>query len=57
MIFSDINEIHRAYENNAVELQAKIKARVKEFLRDEATGEFKENIRLVDTTVGRAIAI
>ncbi len=55
MIFADTNEIHRAYENGSVELQAKVRARVKEFLVDEKTGEFKKNIRLVETTVGRAL--
>jgi DNA-directed RNA polymerase subunit beta' len=54
MAFSDTNEIHRAYENGMVELQAKVKARIKEFVADE-TGEIKENIRLVETTVGRAL--
>lgn len=55
MIFADTNEIHRAYENGFVELQAKIRARIKEFLPDETTGGFKQNIRLVETTVGRAL--
>ena len=55
MIFSDTNEIHRAYENGAVELQAKIRARIKEYLPDEVGGGFKQVIRLVETTVGRAL--
>lgn len=55
MIFSDTNEIHRAYENGVVELQAKIKARIKEHVKNEATGEIKQNIRLIETTVGRAL--
>jgi DNA-directed RNA polymerase subunit beta' len=55
MIFADTNEIHRAYENKVVELQAKVRARVKEFVVDEENGGFKENIRLVETTVGRAL--
>src|SRR6202034_4470894 len=44
MIFSDTNEIHRAYENGAVNLQAKIRVRIKEFVRMEEGGEIKENI-------------
>lgn len=44
--FVDFNEVMRAYETDGVELQAKIKARIKE------NGE----VRLVDTTVGRMIA-
>ena len=55
MVFSDTNEIHRAYENGMVELQAKVRARVKEYILDKATGEYKENIRLAETTVGRAL--
>lgn len=55
MIFTDISEIHRAYENGLVELQAKVKVRIKEYLHGDQPGEFKENIRIVDTTVGRAI--
>lgn len=54
MVFADINEIQRAYENNCVEMQAKIRARIKEYLPDE-DGGFKQNIRLVETTVGRAL--
>lgn len=55
MLFVDTNEIHRAYENKCVELQAKIRARVKEYLVDDVNGGFKQNIRLVETTAGRAL--
>ncbi len=55
MIFTDVNEIHRAYECKLVELHAKIKVRIKEFLHDDDNGGFKENIRLVETSVGRAL--
>ncbi len=55
MLFTDINEIHRAYENSAVELQAKVRARIKEYLPDLENGGVKQNIRLVETTVGRAL--
>ncbi|MHB1947148.1 MAG: DNA-directed RNA polymerase subunit beta' [Gammaproteobacteria bacterium] len=55
MIFTDTNEIHRAYEGGLVELQAKVRARIKEFVHDPKTDEIKENIRLVETTVGRAL--
>jgi DNA-directed RNA polymerase subunit beta' len=55
MIFSDTNEIHRAYECKQVELHAKVRARVKEYLPDEENGGYKLNIRLVETTVGRAL--
>jgi DNA-directed RNA polymerase subunit beta' len=55
MVFSDTNEVHRAYESKQAELHAKVRARIKEYLRDEENGGFKENIRLVETTVGRAL--
>lgn len=55
MVFADVEEVHRAYENGVVDLHAKIRARITEYPRDEVTGEIKEVIRLVDTTVGRAI--
>lgn len=54
MIFADVEEVHRAYENGVVDLHAKIRARIKEYPRDEA-GVINENIKLVETTVGRAI--
>jgi DNA-directed RNA polymerase subunit beta' len=55
MIFTDVEEIHRAYENDVVELQAQIKVRIKEYLRDDQSGELTENRRIVETTVGRAL--
>jgi DNA-directed RNA polymerase subunit beta' len=56
MVFTDVNEVHRAYENKDVELHAKVRVRIKEFLKDpENEGEFIENIRLVETTAGRAL--
>ena len=55
MIFADVEEVHRAYESGFVDLHAKVRARVKEYHMTETAGEFKEVIRLVETTVGRAI--
>lgn len=55
MAFSDINEIHRAYETGTVDLHAKIRVRIVEFTPDKESGGFKENKRLVETTVGRAL--
>ena len=54
-VFCRTEEVHRAYENGVVDLHAKVRARIKEYPRDEATGEFVEKIRFVETTVGRAI--
>jgi len=54
MIFTGADEVMRAFENKAVGLQAKIRARIKETLIDEQ-GVRHEKIRLVDTTVGRVL--
>lgn len=54
MVFADVEEVHRAYEAGSVELHAKVRARIKEYPRNE-TGGFDEKIRFVETTVGRAI--
>jgi len=50
MVFTDIDEVHRAYENRTVGLHAKIKVRIKE---TDEQGNTKS--RLVSTTVGRAL--
>ena len=54
MYFSDIEEVHRAYENKAVELHAKIKVRIDEIIISEH-GEERHETNLVETTVGRAL--
>jgi len=55
MVFADVEEVHRAYENGIVELHAKVRVRVREFLMTDVPGEFKENILFAETTVGRSI--
>ncbi len=54
MVFSDTDEVVRAYENSAVSLQAKIKVRMRREELDE-NGEMQVSVGLVDTTVGRSI--
>ena len=54
MVFSDTKEVHRAYGAGKVDLQAKIKVRIKEVFVDE-NGESVEKGSLADTTVGRAL--
>jgi DNA-directed RNA polymerase subunit beta' len=54
MAFADIAEVHRAYESRAVELQARIKVRIRDTDIDE-NGERSERHKTVDTTVGRAL--
>lgn len=54
MIFADHQEVHRAYENRAVDLQAKIKFRLTEVLLKE-DGKKEQITKIVDTTVGRVL--
>jgi len=54
MVFADVDEVHRAYDSGAAHLQAKVKARIKEVIFNEA-GELVEKHTIIDTTVGRAI--
>ena len=54
MAFSDVAEVHRAYESRNLDLQAKVKVRLVEHIRD-AGGQLVKNIRVVDTTAGRAL--
>ena len=54
MMFSDTQEVHRAYEGRQIELQAKVKVRVREYSKD-LEGKFHEKIRVVNTTVGRSL--
>jgi DNA-directed RNA polymerase subunit beta' len=54
MFFSDVHEVHRAYESRMVDLQAKARVRIKETLKVPG-GAFEEKRRIVETTVGRAL--
>ena len=54
MIFSNADEVHRAYENRAVDLHANVRVRLRETVFD-ASGEERERTALFKTTVGRAI--
>src|SRR6201986_1853228 len=54
MFFSDVAEVHRAYESRNLDLQAKVRVRIVEHVRD-ASGQLVKNIRVVDTTAGRAL--
>jgi DNA-directed RNA polymerase subunit beta' len=54
MHFTDVGEVHRAYESRGVDLQAKCKVRLRESIRGEG-GTLTERNRVVDTTVGRAL--
>ncbi len=54
MYFSDINEVHRAFENKAVQLHARIKVRIDETIISEH-GDERHETSLVETTAGRAL--
>jgi DNA-directed RNA polymerase subunit beta' len=54
MIFADQKEVQRAYETGNVHLQAKIKVRITDFIKDE-NGDLVSNTAIVDTTVGRVM--
>ncbi len=53
-ICADTNEAHRLYDMGFAELQARVKVRIKESLYNDQ-GQLEEKVRLVDTTIGRAI--
>jgi len=55
MLFSDLGEVHRAYDGGQVELGTKISVRLTEYSKDQASGELTPIRRRVDTTVGRAM--
>jgi DNA-directed RNA polymerase subunit beta' len=54
MHFSDVGEVHRAYESRGVDLQARCKVRLRETVKGEG-GVLTDRVRVVDTTVGRAL--
>ena len=54
MVFCDIAEARRAYENGLCALQARVRVRVPVNETDE-DGEVATGVKLVDTTVGRAL--
>lgn len=54
MVFVDADEVQRAFANDAVSLQAKVKVRIKQ-VHVEKDGTRTEVTKLEDTTTGRAI--
>ena len=54
MVFCDIDEARRAYENHVVELQTKAKVRVLINQKNDE-GELELKNKLVETTIGRAL--
>ncbi len=54
MVFANVKEVHRAYESRAVELQARVKVRLTDWVIGD-DGEFADRTQIWDTTVGRAL--
>ncbi len=54
MLFAGVEEVHRAYENGAVDLHARVRVRVPA-VNAEADADEEPEKRIVDTTVGRAL--
>jgi len=57
MVFANVAEVHRAYQNRAVDLHAKVKVRLRLVEQDDETRERTEKVQIVDTTVGRALLV
>jgi DNA-directed RNA polymerase subunit beta' len=55
MVFSDLDEVERAYGTQHVSLHARIRVRLDEVDIDEETGDKSKHRRIYDTTVGRAL--
>ncbi|MEN1926403.1 DNA-directed RNA polymerase subunit beta' [Luteimonas qiangzhengi] len=54
MVFANVAEVKRAYDNKVVGLHAKVKVRITETVIDEE-GNRESRTSIVDTTVGRAL--
>ncbi|WP_043768420.1 DNA-directed RNA polymerase subunit beta' [Algiphilus aromaticivorans] len=54
MVLADVAEVHRAFASGELELQARIKVRIDDWI-DEEDGSATPKRQLVDTTVGRAL--
>ncbi len=55
MAFTDLMEVRRAYETGNVDLQARVKVRITEYQPTLSQESTTKSVRLVDTTVGRAL--
>nr|WP_298056720.1 DNA-directed RNA polymerase subunit beta' [uncultured Halomonas sp.] len=55
MVFSDLNEVERAFGTQSVSLHARVKVRLDEIDVEEETGARSFHRRIYDTTVGRAL--
>ncbi len=53
-VFTDINEARRAYETGHADLQARVKVRIREVIKED-DGTRREVLSIKDTTLGRAL--
>jgi DNA-directed RNA polymerase subunit beta' len=54
MVFANLKEVHRAYENRVVDLNASISARIVEYVLDQEN-QIQKKTRRVKATVGRIL--
>lgn len=55
MLFADIAEVQRAYDNKEVELATRITVRLPDYVKDPISGERVKKLVRYETTVGRAL--
>ena len=55
MMFTDIAEVQRAYDNKEVELATRITVRLPDYVKDPISGEMVKRLMRYETTVGRAL--
>jgi DNA-directed RNA polymerase subunit beta' len=53
MMFSNVQEVHRAYENRLVDLHARVRVRISDSEMEE--GHLTHRTRIIETTVGRSL--
>ena len=55
MMFPDVSEVIRAYDNKMVELATRITVRITEYPKNAETGEFEKTVTRYETTVGLSL--
>ncbi|WP_421621822.1 DNA-directed RNA polymerase subunit beta' [Alkalilimnicola ehrlichii] len=54
MVFTDVQEVHRAHQNGVLDLGARVQVRIREAVFDE-NGGMNERVHRVETVAGRAL--
>ncbi len=55
LVFADTGEVRRAFDAGELDLNARINARLTDYTKDKATGEFVPTTKVWETTGGRAL--